>query len=73
MPAIVGAINVNSVGSAGVFNVGDIYTVSPKSTVKTFAGAGSFNTGDGTTVQNEYSETNTYDRDFNDENIVGNN
>ncbi|OIJ10764.1 spore gernimation protein GerPA [Anaerobacillus arseniciselenatis] len=69
MPAIVGAVKVNSIGSSGVFNIGDVFTISPKSTAKTFAGAGSFNTGDYLKISNEYSATNTYDKDLADANI----
>ncbi|WNF39081.1 spore germination protein [Bacillaceae bacterium IKA-2] len=69
MPAIVGAVKVNAIGSSGVFNIGDVFTISPVSTAKTFAGAGSFNTGDHLTLRNDYSETNTYDKDFADSNI----
>ncbi len=69
MPAIVGAVKINAMGSSAVFNIGDVYTISPDSTVKTFAGAGSFNTGDYITVRNEHSTTNTYDKDFADGNI----
>lgn len=72
MPAIVGAVNVNSIGSSAVFNIGDIYSVSPYSVAKTFAGAGSFNTGDNLTLYNQYSQTNTYDKDNLDQVISGN-
>ena len=43
MPAIVGAVNIND--QSGVFNIGDVVTIAPKSFFKTFAGGGSFNTG----------------------------
>ncbi len=69
MPAIVGAVKINSIGSSGVFNIGDVFTISPRSTAKTFAGAGSFNTGDYLKVRNDYSQTNTYDKDLVDANI----
>lgn len=72
MPAIVGAVKVNSVGSSSVFNIGDVFTISPVSSVKTFAGAGSFNTGDGLNVYNKQSTTNTYDGDFIDQPTVAN-
>ena len=52
MPAIVGAIQVVSVGSSGVFHVGDVYKIAPISTAKTYAGAGSFNTGESLSVTN---------------------
>lgn len=70
MPAIVGAVKINALGASAVFNIGDVFTISPVSTAKTFAGAGSFNTGDYLNVRNEYSTTNTYDKDFADGNIT---
>ncbi|MCA1030981.1 spore germination protein [Bacillus timonensis] len=72
MPAIVGAVKVNSIGSSGIFNIGDVFTISPNSTAKTFSGAGSFNTGDGMHIINRQSVTNTYDTDAIDQVIVGN-
>ncbi|GAE35446.1 spore germination protein [Halalkalibacter akibai] len=69
MPAIVGAVKVNSVGNSGVFNIGDVYRMAPQSTAKTFAGAGSFNTGDYLKIRNDKSITNTYDNDVVDSNI----
>lgn len=69
MPAIVGAVKVISIGNSGVFNIGDVFNIAPVSTAKTFAGAGSFNTGDYLRVRNNYSSTNTYDRDVADSNI----
>ncbi|NGY85674.1 spore germination protein [Bacillus megaterium] len=72
MPAIVGVVNLNSVGSASVFHIGDVYTIAPISTAKTFAGAGSFNTGDGLYVLHQQSSTNPSDHDVNDQNVAGN-
>ncbi len=69
MPAIVGAVQVISVGSSGVFNIGDVFYMQPISTAKTFAGAGSFITGDGISVYNENSYTNTIDDDLMDQGI----
>lgn len=69
MPAIVGAVKINAMGSSAVFNIGDVYNIAPVSTAKTFAGAGSFNTGDHLKVRNDYSATNTYDKDLADSNI----
>ncbi|HHY72538.1 MAG TPA: spore germination protein [Bacillus bacterium] len=63
MPAIVGAVNVVSLAASSVMNIGDVFTIAPKSTAKTFAGAGSFITGDTNTVTNYYSNTNTYESD----------
>lgn len=67
MPAIVGSVQVISVGSSGVFNIGDVAKIKPMSTAKTFAGAGSFNTGDGLHVNNYSSKTITYDEDNQDQ------
>ncbi|WP_102347406.1 spore germination protein [Bacillus sp. Marseille-P3661] len=67
MPAIVGAINVVSVGSSGVLHIGDVFTIAPRSQAKTFAGAGSFNTGNQVTITNQYSSTNTYDNELIDQ------
>jgi spore germination protein PA len=72
MPAIVGVVNVNSVGSSGVLHIGDVYSIAPISTAKTFAGAGSFNTGDRLHVINQQSATNVQDSDLNDQNITAN-
>ena len=72
MPAIVGAVKVNSVGNSSVLNIGDVFQIAPTSTAKTFAGAGSFNTGDGLRIYNNQSVTNTYDTDKIDNVIVGN-
>ncbi|GAA0314451.1 spore germination protein [Bacillus carboniphilus] len=63
MPAIVGVVQVISIGSSAVFHIGDVYSITPYSTAKTFAGAGSFNTGDGIYVVNQQSNTNTYEQD----------
>jgi spore germination protein PA len=67
MPAIVGVVQVISVGSSSIFNIGDVYKIMPISTAKTFSGAGSFNTGDGLYVYNQQSSTNTYDTDLIDQ------
>ncbi len=63
MPAIVGAIQVVSVGSSGVFHVGDVYKIAPISTAKTYAGAGSFNTGESLSVTNYDSKLTLNDND----------
>ncbi|EKN63305.1 spore germination protein [Schinkia azotoformans] len=63
MPAIVGAINVVNIGTGAVINIGDVFTIAPKASAKTFSGAGSFNTGDYNTLTNYYSNTNTYESD----------
>lgn len=63
LPAVVGIVQVNSIGSSGVFNIGDVYRIAPVSSSKTFAGAGSFNTSEQLYVYNHRSLTNTYDQD----------
>jgi spore germination protein PA len=72
MPAVVGSISVNSVSSGSVFHIGDVQTICPVSTSKTYAGSGSFNTGDNLRVHNGYSVTFTQDPDVNDSNNAGN-
>ncbi|PFG12587.1 spore germination protein [Bacillus sp. es.036] len=72
MPAIVGAIKVNTMGSSAVFHVGDVFVVSPTSVIRTFAGGGSFNTGDGLNVSSSYSVTSVDDSDVADQNVVAN-
>ncbi|KSU62184.1 spore gernimation protein GerPA [[Bacillus] enclensis] len=69
MPAIVGIAQVVSVGSSGVFHIGDVFTINPISTAKTFAGAGSFVTGRGISVYNESSLTYTVDDEVMDQGI----
>lgn len=69
MPAFVGAVQVISVGSSGVFHIGDVFQIRPFSSAKTFAGAGSFITGDGISVYNENSVTYTIDDDTLDQGI----
>ena len=63
MPAIVGVVQVISIGSGAVFHIGDVYKISTLSNAKTFSGAGSFNTGDEIRVNNQQSSTNTMDQD----------
>ncbi|MBM7647575.1 spore germination protein PA [Bacillus ectoiniformans] len=63
MPALVGNVTVISIGSSGVFNIGDVYQIHPIAQVKTYSGAGSFNTGQGLTVTTGPSATNSYDQD----------
>lgn len=63
VPALVGVVQIITIASAGVFNIGDVYKIQPFSQAKTFAGAGSFITGNEVKVENQYSATNTYDQD----------
>ena len=39
MPAIVGVVQVISIGSSGILNIGDVYKLMPISNAKTFSGA----------------------------------
>ncbi|MGG3999435.1 spore germination protein [Anoxybacillus kestanbolensis] len=72
MPALVGPIKINLVGSGAVMQVGDTLYISPKITSRTFAGAGAFNTGNFIMANNGISLTNTLDFDASDQNVVGN-
>lgn len=70
MPAFVGAVQVISISSSSVFNIGDVLQIHPVTNVKTFAGAGSFNTGEEVHIENYNSATNSYDRDAMDQGIL---
>ncbi|HLR62887.1 MAG TPA: spore germination protein [Lentibacillus sp.] len=70
MPAKVGAVKINNISDSGTFNIGDVYSMSPESSAKTFAGGGSFNTGDGTYIRLGRSVTNVTDTDNADQNIT---
>jgi spore germination protein PA len=70
MPAIVGAIKVISVSNSSVFHIGDVYSILPQSTAKTYAGGGSFNTGNGIRIHLTESSTNVNDIDKIDQPIV---
>ncbi|ALC91913.1 spore gernimation protein GerPA [Bacillus sp. FJAT-18017] len=72
MPAIVGVVQVISLGSSSIFNIGDVYSISPVSNAKTFAGAGSFNTGDAIHNLNHISSTNVHETDGIDQPIAFN-
>lgn len=69
MPAFVGNIKIVSVSSSAVVQFGDALIIAPKSTSKTFAGAGSFLTGDFPVTNNGVSLTNTLDPDVVDSTI----
>ncbi|WP_188207100.1 spore germination protein [Alkalibacillus aidingensis] len=71
MPAFVGAVNVVSVSSSSVFQIGDVYMMQPMSSAKTFAGGGSFNTGDHIEVELGFSQVYVYDKDFVDQGVIG--
>jgi spore germination protein PA len=72
MPAIVGVVQVISLGDSAVFNIGDVYKIVPFSSSKAFAGAGSFNTGETVSLYNNHSITNTNDSDLFDQPIAFN-
>ncbi len=72
MPAIVGAVQVITMGSSSVFHIGDVYKIMPVANVRTFTGSGSFNTGERLEINNHISSTNTFDRDGADQNILFN-
>ncbi|PZD93405.1 spore gernimation protein GerPA [Paenibacillus sambharensis] len=66
MPAIVGYVNIISVGSSGIVQFGDALRLSPNSTSKAYAGSGSFLTGALTNANNAVSATNSVDPDVQD-------
>ncbi|GGK07218.1 putative spore germination protein GerPA [Lentibacillus kapialis] len=70
MPAKVGAVKINNISDSGTFNIGDVLSMSPESSAKTFAGGGSFNTGDGTYIRLGRSTTYVTDPDQADQNIT---
>lgn len=69
MPAKVGAVKVINISSSSIFNIGDVYSMSPESTAKTYAGGGSFNTGNGIRINLNNSNTYVNDSDTIDQNI----
>ncbi|WP_181349180.1 spore germination protein [Thalassobacillus sp. CUG 92003] len=70
MPAKVGAVKVINVSSSSIFNIGDVYTMAPTSTAKTYAGGGSFNTGNGIRVNLARSSTYVNDQENIDQAII---
>ena len=70
MPALVGVVQIITIANSGVFNIGDIYKVTPVATSRAYAGSGSFNTGTSVKVDNQYSATNVYDQDGFDQPIA---
>lgn len=71
MPAVVGAIQIITVSSSSIFNIGDVYMMSPYTSAKTFAGGGSFNTGTKVNVKLEHSDVKLLEQDAIDQPIVG--
>ncbi|WP_102028010.1 spore germination protein [Salirhabdus sp. Marseille-P4669] len=72
MPAIVGAVKVNSISTSSIFHIGDVYAIAPTTSSKTFAGGGSFNSGNNIDIQVDQSYNYVFDSDKNDQLIVGN-
>ncbi len=72
MPAFVGPIELNRIGSSAVFKVGDSFSLSPKATNKNSFGSGSSNTGDFIDTQNVFNITNFQDSDAIDQNNIFN-
>lgn len=73
MPSIViSPIKITHVSGNGTVNFGDVFQIAPKSTNKTFSGAGGGNTGDFMQTNSLFSMTNTLDPDVADGQIVGN-
>lgn len=69
MPSFVGNVIVQT--SAGSFNLGDFYNVSPKENSKAFNGSGASNVGFVVNTFNGINATNTFDPDVNDQNTAG--
>ncbi|CDQ21070.1 spore germination protein PA [Halobacillus karajensis] len=72
MPAKVGAVKVLTLSSSSIFNIGDVYNMSPHASAKTFAGGGSFNTGDGIRVRLNRANTFINDSEVFDQSVVNN-
>ncbi|ASF38760.1 MAG: spore germination protein [Halobacillus sp.] len=70
MPAKVGAVNVTSLSSSSIFNIGDVYNMAPQAWVKTFAGGGSFNTGSGINIDINNSNTYVNDQEMIDQSLI---
>lgn len=71
MPSIViSPIKITEV--SGTVNFGDTFQIAPKSTSKTYSGAGGGNTGDFTQTNTLLSLTNTIDPDVVDSAVAGN-
>ncbi|MCA0969631.1 spore germination protein [Halobacillus litoralis] len=72
MPAKVGVVKVITLSSSSIFNIGDVYNMSPQAWVKTFAGGGSFNTGTGIKIDIQRSNTYVNDSEVMDQSILDN-
>lgn len=69
MPAKVGAVKIINISSSAIFNIGDVYSMCPDSSAKTYAGGGSFNTGNGIRIHLANANTYVTDPDNADQNI----
>jgi len=66
MPAVIGFVNIVSVGSSSIVQFGDAVQLTPSSFSKTYAGSGSFLTGSLANSNNGFNATNTLDPDVQD-------
>ncbi|MFC4100940.1 MULTISPECIES: spore germination protein [Paenibacillus] len=64
MPAVVGFVNIVSLGGSSIVQFGDSVQMSPSSNSKTYAGSGSFLTGSLSNSNNAVSATSTLDPDL---------
>ncbi|WP_059172967.1 spore germination protein [Bacillus sp. FJAT-27445] len=71
MPALVGPVSIHNV-TGGTVNFGDVLNISPKSTSKSFEGAGSSNTGIFIATGSAVSGTNVLDTKLIDQPMTGN-
>ncbi len=70
MPSMVGNIKIDSIGSSGVFNLGDSLYISPKATSRTATGSGSASTGDFQFSTQGINATNTLTPHVADSNVT---
>ena len=70
VPAFVGAVKVNSIGTSSILHIGDVYKMEPYTQAKTFAGGGSFNTGNGIQIRLHHAQTTLVDDDKFDQMIL---
>ncbi|WP_103945693.1 spore germination protein [Bacillus sp. ok061] len=69
MPSVVANLVVQN--SAGSFNLGDFYNVSPKENTKSYNSSGASNVGFVVNTFSGVSATDTFDADVADQNQVG--
>jgi len=70
VPAFVGAVKINTIGTSSIFHIGDVYKMEPYTQAKTFAGGGSINTRNGMQVQSHHAQTTIVDDDNFDQTIL---